>query len=75
MLTCWRQLANDDNLAPAVTDNFLRLMSSVELYEDPYHLTENHVAALQPLTVSILRGNLLATTWSMTINLAYNDDA
>lgn len=52
VVTCWRNLAKDEGLALAIVDNFLRLMTSIELYEDPYHITVNHIAALQPLTVS-----------------------
>lgn len=52
VVACWRQLARDENLSSATMENFLRLMTSIELYEDPYHITENHIAALQPLTVS-----------------------
>lgn len=51
VVSCWRCLAQDEALAGTITDNFLRLMTSVELYEDPYHITEHHIAALQPLTV------------------------
>ncbi|XP_037297672.1 maestro heat-like repeat-containing protein family member 1 isoform X2 [Manduca sexta] len=59
VVSCWRYLAKDEALTSAIMDNFLRLMTSVELYEDPYHVTENHVAALQPLTVLSALGEML----------------
>ncbi|KAF9411062.1 hypothetical protein HW555_010045 [Spodoptera exigua] len=59
VLACWRSLAQDEGLSSAITDNFLRLMTSVELYEDPYHITEHHIAALQPLTLISAFGEML----------------
>ncbi|KAJ8729683.1 hypothetical protein PYW08_001264 [Mythimna loreyi] len=59
VLACWRSLARDEGLSVAITDNFLRLMTSVELYEDPYHITEHHIAALQPLTLISAFGEML----------------
>ncbi|CAD0196390.1 unnamed protein product [Chrysodeixis includens] len=59
VVACWRCLARDEGLAPAITDNFLRLMTSVELYEDPYHITDHHIAALQPLTLISALGEML----------------
>ncbi|CAK1603530.1 unnamed protein product [Parnassius mnemosyne] len=59
VVSCWQNLAKDVSLAEAVIDNFLRLMTSIELYEDPYHITENHIAALQPLTLISALGEML----------------
>lgn len=59
VVTAWRHLAKDELLSSAITDNFLRLMTSVELYEDPYHITSNHIAALQPLTLISAFGEML----------------
>ncbi|OWR47629.1 hypothetical protein KGM_211841 [Danaus plexippus plexippus] len=59
VISCWRYLARDESLSSAIVDNFLRLMTSIELYEDPYHITENHVAALQPLTLISALGEML----------------
>ncbi|KAL0848874.1 hypothetical protein ABMA28_013281 [Loxostege sticticalis] len=62
VVSCWRYLARDEVLSAAIVDNFLRLMTSVELYEDPYHITENHIAALQPLTLISALGEMLQET-------------
>ncbi|CAG9784663.1 unnamed protein product [Diatraea saccharalis] len=59
VLLCWRHLAQDENLGSLIVDNFLRLMTSIELYEDPYHITDNHIAALQPLTLVSALGEML----------------
>ncbi|XP_063358978.1 maestro heat-like repeat-containing protein family member 1 [Cydia amplana] len=59
VVSCWRHLARNEGLANAIVDNFLRLMWSIELYEDPYHITENHIAALQPLTLISALGDML----------------
>ncbi|CAH0726299.1 unnamed protein product, partial [Brenthis ino] len=59
VVACWRYLARDETLSAAIVDNFLRLMTSIELYEDPYHITENHIAALQPLTLISALGEML----------------
>ncbi|XP_063838990.1 maestro heat-like repeat-containing protein family member 1 [Ostrinia nubilalis] len=59
VVSCWRYLARDEALSGAIVDNFLRLMTSVELYEDPYHITDNHIAALQPLTLISALGEML----------------
>ncbi|XP_049870550.1 maestro heat-like repeat-containing protein family member 1 [Pectinophora gossypiella] len=59
VITCWRSLAKDESLSEAIVDNFLRLMNSTELYEDPYHISENHIAALQPLTLISALGEML----------------
>ncbi|VVC93187.1 unnamed protein product [Leptidea sinapis] len=59
VLSSWRNLARDEGLSSAILDNFLRLMSSTELYEDPYHITEHHIAALQPLTLISALGEML----------------
>ncbi|KPI98538.1 HEAT repeat-containing protein 7A [Papilio xuthus] len=58
-MACWRCLASDESLSEAIIDNFLRLMTSIELYEDPYHVTETHIAALQPLTLISALGEML----------------
>ncbi|XP_041973185.1 maestro heat-like repeat-containing protein family member 1 [Aricia agestis] len=59
VITCWRYLARDENISESIVDNFLRLMTSIELYEDPYHITENRIAALQPLTLISALGEML----------------
>lgn len=59
VIACWRCLARDESLSSNITDNFLRLMTSIELYEDPYHITDNHIAALQPLTLISALGEML----------------
>ncbi|XP_038223238.1 maestro heat-like repeat-containing protein family member 1 [Zerene cesonia] len=59
VVSCWRHLARDEGLSAAIVDNFLRLMTSIELYEDPYHITEHHVAALQPMTLISALGEML----------------
>ncbi|KAJ2944509.1 hypothetical protein O0L34_g3854 [Tuta absoluta] len=59
VISCWRHLAKDAQLSVAIVDNFLRIMTSIELYEDPYHITENHIAALQPLTLISALGEML----------------
>ncbi|XP_013181161.1 PREDICTED: maestro heat-like repeat-containing protein family member 1 isoform X1 [Papilio xuthus] len=59
VMACWRCLASDESLSEAIIDNFLRLMTSIELYEDPYHVTETHIAALQPLTLISALGEML----------------
>lgn len=59
VVSCWHHLARDESLSEAITENFLRLMTSVELYEDPYHVIDNHVAALQPLTLISALGEML----------------
>ncbi|XP_046961304.1 maestro heat-like repeat-containing protein family member 1 [Vanessa cardui] len=59
VVSCWRFLARDESLSTVIVDNFLRLMTSIELYEDPYHITENHIAALQPLTLISALGEML----------------
>ncbi|XP_045514319.1 maestro heat-like repeat-containing protein family member 1 [Pieris brassicae] len=59
VVSCWRHLARDEGLSVSIVDNFLRLMTSVELYEDPYHITEHHIAALQPMTLISALGEML----------------
>ncbi|XP_068620928.1 maestro heat-like repeat-containing protein family member 1 [Battus philenor] len=59
VISCWRCLAQDECLSEAIIENFLRLMTSIELYEDPYHITDNHIAALQPLTLISALGEML----------------
>ncbi|CAH2066000.1 unnamed protein product, partial [Iphiclides podalirius] len=59
VVSCWRSLARGKGLSEAIIENFLRLMTSIELYEDPYHITENHIAALQPLTLISALGEML----------------
>ncbi|XP_072937353.1 maestro heat-like repeat-containing protein family member 1 [Epargyreus clarus] len=59
VVSSWRYLAKDESLSVAIVDNFLRMMTSIELYEDPYHITENHIAALQPLTLVSALGEML----------------
>ncbi|XP_013200545.1 maestro heat-like repeat-containing protein family member 1 [Amyelois transitella] len=59
VVSCWRSLAKDVALSAAIVENFLRLMGSIELYEDPYHITDNHIAALQPLTLISALGEML----------------
>ncbi|CAH0404602.1 unnamed protein product [Chilo suppressalis] len=59
VVSCWRHLARDETLGSLIVDNFLRLMTSIELYEDPYHITDNHIAALQPLTLVSALGEML----------------
>ncbi|CAG9121569.1 unnamed protein product [Plutella xylostella] len=59
VVSCWRHLATDESLSVAILDNFLRTMTSIELFEDPYHITENHIAALQPLTLISALGEML----------------
>lgn len=68
---CWHQLAAEESIAQTITENFLRLMASVELYEDPYHVTENHVAALQPLTVSFYSYAIIFNSVFMLFPLAH----
>ncbi|KAM3962707.1 LOW QUALITY PROTEIN: maestro heat like repeat family protein c11.1 [Aphomia sociella] len=59
VVLCWRYLAQDEGLSAAILENFLRLMTSIELYEDPYHISSNHIAALQPLTLISALGEML----------------
>ncbi|KAL4719398.1 hypothetical protein ACJJTC_011655, partial [Scirpophaga incertulas] len=67
VVSCWQYLAREESLSSAIVDNFLRLMTSIELYEDPYNITDNHIAALQPLTlISALREMLQEETMSPT---------
>ncbi|XP_069356577.1 LOW QUALITY PROTEIN: maestro heat-like repeat-containing protein family member 1 [Maniola hyperantus] len=70
VIACWRYLARDESLSSVIVDNFLRLMTSVELYEDPYHITDNHIAALQPLTLISALGEMLQEETMRPICLA-----
>ncbi|XP_053610848.1 maestro heat-like repeat-containing protein family member 1 [Plodia interpunctella] len=70
VVSCWRSLAKDEGLSSAIVENFLRLMTSIELYEDPYHITENHIAALQPLTLISALGEMLQEPAMRTISIS-----
>lgn len=62
VVSTWRHLACDEQLSFMIVEDFLTLMSTIELFEDPYNITENHIASLQSLTIISALGEMLQET-------------